>query len=80
MKKTFPLLLAAMIFGCTQPKDIQMNLTDVQLVRIDTVQRYQNAKEKILTWQDKNHVSYVTFVPVEIYYPLGTRMKVMVKR
>ena len=79
MKQIFTLLLAVVIFGCAEQKDIQMDLTEVQLVKIETVQRY-NSKEKALTWLDDNHISYVTYVPEEIYYPLGTRMKVMVRR
>jgi hypothetical protein len=79
MKKIFTPFLAVVIFGCAEQKDIQMDLTEVQLVRIETVQRY-NSKEKALTWLDDNHVSYITYVPEELYYPLGTRMKVMVKR
>jgi hypothetical protein len=84
MKQTFPFLMAATVvsflFGCTGPKDLQMDITDVELVKIDTVQRYQSFSEKILTWRDENQVSYVTFVPLEAYYALGSRMKVMVKR
>jgi hypothetical protein len=84
MKQTFPFLMAAtvaaFIVGCTEEKEVQMNLTDVQLVKIDTIQRYPNASEKLLTWRDENQVSYVTFVPLETYYPIGARMKVMVKR
>lgn len=84
MKKTLPFLLAtvvaAMLFSCAQEKEVQMNLTDVQLVKIDTIQRYPDATQKLLTWRDDNHVDYQTFVPIETYYPLGARMKVMVRR
>ena len=52
-------------------KEVQMDLTDVKLVKIDTIQRYPNNTEKILTWQDDNHLSYVTFVPMEAYYAIG---------
>jgi hypothetical protein len=84
MKKTLPFLMAAslvaFITGCTAENEIQMNMADVQLVKIDTIQRYPNASEKLLTWKDENQVRYITFVPLETYYPLGARMKIMVKR
>jgi len=84
MKQTLPLLvaatIAAAIVGCTSEKEVQMDLTDVQLVKIDTIRRYPNAAEKVLTWRGEDQVSYVTFVPIETYYPIGARMKVMVKR
>jgi hypothetical protein len=84
MKQTLPFLMAATIaalfVGCAEEKQVQMNLTDVQLVKIDTIQRYPENTQKLLTWRDENHIDYVTFVPLETYYPLGARMKVMVKR
>jgi hypothetical protein len=84
MKQTSPLLMAATIaavfVGCAEEKQIQMNLTDVQLVKIDTIQRYPENAQKLLTWRDENNINYVTFVPLEIYYTVGARMKVMVKR
>lgn len=84
MKKTLPFLVAATIaaftIGCTAEREVQMDLTDVQLVKIDTIQRYPNASEKLLTWRGEDQVSYLTFVPIEMYYPIGARMKVMVKR
>jgi hypothetical protein len=84
MKQTFPFLMAAFVaaftIGCSEQKEIQMSLSDVQLVKIDTIQRYSETSQKLLTWRDDNNVDYVTFVPIETYYALGTRMKVMVKR
>ena len=80
MKKVLPIVLAVIAIGCGTSKEVQMDLTDVQLVKIDTIQRYPNNNEKILTWQDDNHMSYVTFVPMEVYYAVGARMKVMVRR
>lgn len=84
MKKTLPFLMAAsvaaILLGCAEEKQIQMSFTDVQLVKVDTVLRYPEATQKLLTWRDDNHVDYQTFVPMESYYPIGARMKVMLKR
>lgn len=81
MKKTVPLfLLAGLILGCSEEKEIQMNMTDVQLVKIDTVQRYPDIPQQILTWRTDDHINYVTFEPLGRYYTVGYRMKVMVKR
>jgi len=80
MKKIFPFFLFATIIGCNAGKEVQMSMADVQLVKIDTVKRYPYSSEKLLTWQDNNRVNYVTFVPVEAYYALGTRMRVMMRR
>ena len=84
MKQTLPFLVAATIaaaaVGCASEREVQMDLTDVQLVKIDTIQRYPNASEKVLTWRGEDQISYVTVVPIETFYPIGARMKVMVKR
>lgn len=84
MKKTLPFLVvvstAALALSCAEQKEVQMSLTDVQLVKVDTIQRYSEAAQKLLTWRDDNQVDYVIFVPLEMYYPLGARMKVLVKR
>jgi hypothetical protein len=80
MKKTLPFFLVAVILGCTQEREIQMSMADVELVKIDTIQRYPNTAEKLLTWRSDDHVDYVTFAPLDSYYPIGSRMKVMVKR
>lgn len=81
MKKGLPFFLAvAFIAGCSSEHEIQMNIADAELVKIDTIQRYPNATEKLLTWRTEDRINYVTFVPINSYYPLGSRIKVMVKR
>jgi hypothetical protein len=80
MKKFFSFFLSATIIGCTAGKEVQMSFADVQLVKIDTVKRYPYLNEKLLTWQENNRVNYVTFVPVEAHYALGTHMRVMMRR
>jgi len=80
MKKTFPFFLTAIFIGCNSGKEIQMSMADVELVKIDTIQRYPNTSEKLLTWRDDNRIDYITFVPIETHYIIGARMKVMVKR
>jgi hypothetical protein len=80
MKKTLPFILAIVIAGCGTERAIQMNIADAELVKIDTVQRYPNTPEKILTWRTMDRIDYVTFVPISSHYIIGSRMKVMVKR
>lgn len=84
MKKNLPFLvvvsISALALSCAEQKEVQMDFTDVQLVKIDTIQRYPEASKQLLTWRDENHVDYQTFVPIEMYYPIGARMKVMLRR
>jgi len=80
MKKTLPFLLAAVVAGCGTEQAIQMNIADAELVKIDTIQRYPNSAEKLLTWRTDDRIDYVTFVPIASHYTLGSKMKVMIKR
>lgn len=80
MKKLLPLALAAIISGCFHERAFQMNMTDVQLVKIDTVTRYPDTPQQILTWRSDDHIDYIIFEPLGNYYVLGSRMRVMVKR
>jgi len=57
-----------------------MNMTYVQLIKIDTVSRYPNSAEQILTWRSGDHIDYVTYAPLDNCYVVGTKMRVMVKR
>ena len=70
----------AAILGCGSEKEVQMNMSDVELVKIDTIQRYPISNENLLTWRSTDNVDYVTYVPLETYYTIGYKMKVMMRR
>jgi len=80
MKSILALTLSLALFSCTSEKEIQANIVDVQLVKIDTVSRFPNAMQKLLTWRSEQNVDYVTFEPINSQFRVGTRMKVMVTK
>jgi hypothetical protein len=80
MKKTLPFILAIAVAGCGTERPNHMNNADAEVVNIDTVRRYANTFEKILTWRTVDQIDYVTFVPISSHYTVGSRMKVMIKR
>jgi hypothetical protein len=80
MKTLLLLILTGGIFGCVSEKEIQMNFTMVELVKIDTVRRYPNNFEQVLTWRSEDKVDYITFEPLSTTYALGTRLRVLLKR
>ena len=76
--KTFFILAAIAAFcSCTVRKQVQVEMVNAELIKIDTIHRYQNTEYQ-LTWRDKYNIDYVTFTPV--YYSLGTRVMVFVRR
>jgi hypothetical protein len=80
MKKFLLGIIPAVLCCCSTGKEVQMNMIDVELVKIDTVQRYPAESQKILTWHGFDNVDYVTFAPISNYYRVGSKMKVMVRK
>lgn len=77
---TLGLILAALLSSCGQEKEIQMNMTSVQLVRIDTIRRYPDIAEQQLTWRSENNIHFITYEPLRNYDVLGSRMSVMIRK
>jgi hypothetical protein len=80
MKAIILLLGSTFAYSCATQKEFQMDVIDVKLVKVETVNRYPYAEQKLLTWRDANNIDYVTFEPMNTNYPLGSLMKVMVKK
>jgi len=78
--KALLLVLGTTLFSCAMQKEVQADLIDVELVKIETVQRYPDREQKLLTWKDENNISYITFEPMSTNYKLGSQMKVMIRK
>ena len=64
------------VTGCSSTKQIQVELVNAELIKIDTVFR-QPKDLKQLTWRDQDHIQYVSFASMNEAYTLGTRLLVM---
>ena len=73
-------MLGTTLFSCAVEKEVQADLIEVELVKIETIQRYPDQEQKLLTWKDGNNISYVTFEPMSANYKLGSVMKMMVRK
>jgi hypothetical protein len=80
MKTVITLILCAVLFSCSLNREIQADIVDVQLVKIDTIQRYPNMRQKLLTWKSATNVAYVTYEPMSSRFTVGSKMKVMVTK
>ena len=73
-------ILAAMCFfaviGCNNGKEIQVEMVQAELIRIDTLFRQSNERKQ-LTWRDQDNIEYISFVSMNNTYPLGISMIVM---
>ena len=81
MKIASILILASIILGgCFVQRDsIQADLTSAELIKIDTVYRY-NGMEQILTWRCSDKMEYVTTSPITESYRPGLKVFALVRK
>jgi hypothetical protein len=79
MKTILVIAAIAALYSCTAPKELQAEITSAQLIKIDTAYRYSSPRQ-MLTWRDDNRIEYVTYVPMNNVFLVGSRMIVLVKR
>jgi len=73
-----PLLAVTALAGCFSSREIQVEMVNAKLVRIDTIHRYSDVESrKQLTWRDNQNMEYVSYVPLESSYAVGTMMAVL---
>jgi hypothetical protein len=81
MKTVLSLMGMALLFACGAGKEIQVDFVSAELVKIDTVYRYPNNYQQVLTWKGaENNVQYVSYASLNNSYSIGSRMLVMVKK
>ena len=80
MKKTFGFFAVSIIlYSCSANKEIQVNMVNAELVKIDTITRYPY-QEKVLVWKGSNNVEYISYAPINRKHIVGEKMPVMVQR
>ena len=80
MKKILSAALCVSLYACFPSREIQAEMVDATLVKVEVVNRYPNIKEKLLTWETDHSVSFVTYEPSSTEIPIGTRTKVLVPK
>jgi hypothetical protein len=87
--KSFLFALSVLTLGgCYTSGQIQVEVANAQLVRIDTVYRYQTENrvdrdwqpEQQLTWRDDNNNTYVSYASLDEPYIVGTKMAILRKK
>jgi hypothetical protein len=76
MKTILVFLALVSAGGCHIERELQAEMVQTQLIRIDTVNRYSSAQvqKQQLTWRDSDNMEYVIFVPMNQNYIVGTKM------
>ncbi|MDB5253160.1 MAG: hypothetical protein JWP27_2329 [Flaviaesturariibacter sp.] len=76
---TLLILLTFVLTRCAPGRELQAQVVSAELVRIDTVERY-NGPQLYLTWKCSNNVTYVTQTTAKANYHVGSQMTMMVQR
>ncbi len=80
--KMFIVCLATLVglSSCFAERNLQGQIIDAELIRIDTIYRYPDNQQK-LTWKcPYNNVEYVTYTNLKLQYNLGSKMPIIVSR
>jgi len=73
-------LAVVFLCGCYSQKELQVEMIRAELIRIDTVHRATSIEQQQLTWRDEWNMEYVSFVPMQEKYLVGTRMTMLRNR
>lgn len=80
MKLFILLSLSTIGYACFPGREVQAEMVYATLVKVEEVNRYPNAKQKVFTWETDKAISYVTFEKSSVNLPLGTRARVLVQK
>jgi hypothetical protein len=80
MKAILAISLCTLCYACFPAREIQAEMVDATLVKVEEVNRYPNIKQKVLTWQTDKAVSFVTIETAAVDIPIGTHTKVLLQR
>jgi hypothetical protein len=77
MKTILAGIAMVLLCGCFYPRDLQAEVVSAQLIKIDTVNRYQTGQQQMLTWKDDYDIHYVSYASLKETYIVGTRMPML---
>jgi hypothetical protein len=79
MKTVLVLLTCVAMFSCAFQRNVEVEVVDAQLIKIDTIARGE-MQEQQLTWKDNLNLEYISYVPIERNYTVGVRMQMLRRR
>jgi hypothetical protein len=74
-----PAVLVFLMASCRMGEEIQVQVMDVKLVEIDTLERVDHPVQR-LVWITPDNMRYITVADLNENYSVGTQMKVLTKR
>jgi hypothetical protein len=81
MKLILAILITVTVFmSCSVNREIQAEIVNAELVKIDTIYRYPNVREQLLTWKSQKNVEYISYASIFNVYTVGARMAVLITK
>jgi hypothetical protein len=71
--------IAAMLCGCYSFKENQVEMKSAELVRIDTISRYDR-QQQVLTWKSQDNVYFTSYAALGPVFVVGARVTVFVQK
>ena len=80
--KTLLIVFGIVLFSsCVATKDNQVDVMKAQLIKIDTVVRYPNQKQQLLTWRlTDSNMEYFSYAPIASVYSVGLHVMVLMRK
>ena len=69
--------IAVIIMACGPSKEINVEMVNAQLVKVDTIYRSSENPKQQLTWRDSDNIEYISIVSMNRSYPLGVIMSML---
>jgi drug/metabolite transporter superfamily protein YnfA len=69
----------AMLCGCYSYKENQVQMKSAELIRIDTISRYDR-QEQVLTWKSQDNMFYTSYAALGPVFIVGSKVTVFVQR
>ena len=80
MKTALLFIMISALYGCYSGKEVQADVMNAELVKIDTIYRYPNSWQQVLTWRCSSGIQYTSFDNMKSGYVVGSRIKVLVRK
>ena len=75
------LCIAAFVYlsSCITYKEAQVEPVPAELVKIDTIVRYESPQQ-VLTWRSPDNTEYVSYAALGPVYTIGSKVTVFVRK
>lgn len=68
------------VFGCYSGKELQADIINAELVKIDTVYRHPSNREQLLTWKTDDNLQYVSYASMDQVFVVGSKIMMLVRK